>query len=301
MYRADALGVALSSSRWLAAVVASGLIGSDPRSILDNRPLRQRLSELLDFSGIEDAINHRSLRALGITCSGYASGQCISFFQGRADIEPWQRPQRAGAHVALNVDHVMASMAVPLLFPAERLHREYFGDGAMRELAPLAPAIHLGADRILVIGTGRMAAVASERWRDRGRPTFAETAGHLLSGLYVDRITADIERMRQVNRLAARIPHETREREGLPWRPIELMVVQPKERLDQLATGLVKELPWAVRALLRGMGVRSETGGALVSYLLFQGAYTRRLIELGYQDAMALRGELSVFLDLDRT
>jgi NTE family protein len=301
VYRADRLGMAVSGGRWLAALLSGWMFRSPPRSLFDNAPLRQRLSTWLEFAKLEGAIAHHSLRALSITCSGYASGQCVSFFQGRADLEPWHRPQRAGAHVALGVDHVVASMAVPFLFPAEKLHREYFGDGAMRELAPLSPAVRLGADRILVIGTGRMADLDSERWRSRGRPTLAETAGHVLAGIYVDRVTADIERMSQVNRLAARIPAEVRAREGLPWRPIDLMVVQPTERLDTLATTLLGELPWAVRTLLRGIGVRGDAGGALLSYLMFEAAYTRRLIDLGYRDAMAQRGEMSVFLDLDKT
>lgn len=301
VYRADPLGVAASGGRWLWGLAAGWLFGSGPRALLDNAPLRRLLAKQFDFPKLDDAITHHSLRALSITCSGYASGQCVSFFQGRADLEPWHRPQRAGAHVALEVDHVMASMAVPFLFPAEKLHREYFGDGAMRELAPLSPAIRLGADRILVIGTGRMADLDSERWRSRGRPTPAETAGHVLAGIYVDRVTTDIERMSQVNRLTARIPPEVREREGLPWRPIDLMVVQPTERLDTLAATLLDELPWAVRTLLRGMGVRNDAGGALLSYLMFEAAYTRRLIDLGYRDAMAQRGELNVFLDLDKT
>jgi NTE family protein len=277
------------------------LFRSDPRALLDNTPLRGLLAKHLNLSEIEGAVATKSLRALCITCSGFASGQCVSFFQGRADLEPWHRPQRAGAHVALEVDHIMASMAVPFLFPPEKLHREYFGDGAMRELAPLAPAIRLGADRILVIGTGRMADIDSERWRNRGRPTLAETAGHVLSGIYVDRVTADIERMSQVNRLTARIPPDVREKEGLPWRPIDLMLIQPTERLDTLAATLLCELPWAMRTLLRGIGVRDDAGGALVSYLMFEAAYTQKLIDLGYRDAMARRGELSVFLDLDRT
>lgn len=301
VYRADPLGVAISGGRWLAALTTSWLFRSDPRALLDNSPLRKLLTRHLNLSEIEGAVATKSLRALCVTCSGFASGQCVSFFQGRADLEPWHRPQRAGAHVALEVNHIMASMAVPFLFPPEKLHREYFGDGAMRELAPLAPAIRLGADRILVIGTGRMADVDSERWRNRSRPTLAETAGHVLSGIYVDRVTADIERMSQVNRLTARIPAEVRQREGLPWRPIDLMLIQPTERLDTLAATLLHELPWAMRILLRGIGVRDDAGGALVSYLMFEAAYTRKLMDLGYRDAMARRGELSVFLDLDRT
>lgn len=300
VYRADPIGVAISGGRWLMALAAGWLFGAGPHALFDNSPLRKLLTRQLNLSDLDEIVAANSLRALCITCSGFASGQCVSFFQGRADLEPWHRPQRAGAHVALGVDHIMASMAVPFLFPPERLHREYFGDGAMRELAPLAPAIRLGADRILVIGTGRMADIDSERRRIQDRPTLAETASHVLAGIYVDRVTADIERMSQVNRLAARIPADVREREGLPWRQIDLMVIQPTERLDTLAATLLHELPWAVRKMLRGIGVRDAAGGAFLSYLMFEAAYTRKLIDLGYRDAMARRGELSVFLDLDR-
>ncbi|HZV53392.1 MAG TPA: patatin-like phospholipase family protein [Rhodocyclaceae bacterium] len=297
IYRADSLGVAISGGRWLSAPVVGWLFGASPRAVFDNAPFGRLLSRHLDFSRLDNAITAHGLRALSVTCSGYASGQCVSFFQGRADLEPWQRAQRVGAHVALSTEHVMASMAVPFMFPAVKLHREYFGDGAMRELAPLSPAIRLGAERILVISTGRMASGESDRSSSNHHPTLAETAGHVLSGIYADCLSADIERMGQVNRLVARIPRDVRQREKLPWRPIELMVIEPSERLDLMAAHHVRDLPWAVRALLRGIGTRGN--GALASYLLFEAAYTEKLIDLGYRDAMSRRGEIATFLDLD--
>ncbi len=300
VYRADPGSVAISGGHWLAALSIGWLFGLAPRGLLDNSPLQRRLSAQFDFRNLKKGIASQTLRALSITCSGYGSGQCVSFFQGRADLEPWQRVQRVGAHVALNVGHLMASMAVPFLFPAVKLHREYFGDGAMRELAPLSPAVRLGAERILVIGSGRMAAGDGDRSPSKAYPSLAETAGHVLSGLYVDSLAADIERMGQVNRLAARIPEEVRQREGLRWRPIDVMVIQPSERLDMLAASMVADLPWPVRTLLRGMGVRDNAGGAFASYLLFEARYIRYLIDLGYRDAMARRGELSAFLGLDK-
>jgi NTE family protein len=301
VYRADPWSVAVSGGRWLAALSAGWLFGASPRGLLDNTPLERLLAGRLDFQRLEKAIASQSLRALSVTASGYASGQCVSFFQGRADLEPWQRAQRVGAHVALNVRHVMASMAVPFMFSAVKLHREYFGDGAMRELAPLSPAVRLGAKRILVIGTGSMAASDGDRASSNAYPTLAETAGHVLSGIYVDSLAADIERMGQVNRLSARIPDALGQTDGLPWRPIELMVIQPSERLDVLAANMANDLPWAVRVLLRGLGVRDNAGGAFVSYLLFEARYIRQLIDLGYRDAMARRDQIVAFLNLDNT
>ena len=177
VYRADPWSVSVSGGHWLAALSVGWLFGLAPRGLLDNDPLQRRLAGQLDFRNLKTVIASQALRALSITCSGYGSGQCVSFFQGRADLEPWQRVQRVGAHVALNIGHVMASMAVPFLFPAVKLHREYFGDGAMRELAPLSPAVRLGAERILVIGSGRMAAGEGDRSLSKAYPSLARHLG----------------------------------------------------------------------------------------------------------------------------
>lgn len=299
IYRADPLGVMVSGGRWLGALAFGWLFGSQPRALFDNRPLDDLLTKRLDFVRLEHAIGSHAVHALSVTCSGYTSGQCVSFFQGRADLEPWQRAQWGGAHVSLSVQHVMASMAVPFLFPAVKLHREYFGDGVMRELVPLSPAIRLGADRILVISTGRMAVPEGERLPGDHYPGLAETAGHVLSGIYIDSLSADIERLNQVNRLISLIPEETRKQEGIRWRPIDLMVIEPSERLDFLALDHIGRLPWATRSLVRGIGAQDHGGGAFASYLLFEAAYTRALIDLGYRDAMARAGEIIAFLRLD--
>lgn len=301
VYRADPLGVAVSGGRWMAALSLGWLLGVGPKALFDNSPLYDLLASHLDFSRLEGSIASHAIHALSITCSGYTSGQCVSFFQGRADLEPWQRAQWGGAHVKLGVDHIVASMGVPFLFPAVKLHREYFGDGVMRELVPLSPAIRLGADRILVISTGRMAVPEGERLPSHHYPSLAETAGHVLSGLYIDSLSADIERMTQVNRLVSLVPKETRDEAGIRWRPIELLVIEPSERLDFLAARHIDQLPWATRMLLRGVGATRNGGGAFASYLLFEATYTRALIDLGYRDAMARSGEIAAFLGVDPT
>lgn len=295
VYRADPVGVGISGARWLSTLALGWLIRRSPRSLLDNTPLRRLLERSLDLGRIDRAIAHHALHSVSITCSGYASGQSVSFFQGRADLEPWRRSQRFGAHVKLTVDHLMASSAIPFLFPAVKLHREWFGDGSMRQLAPISPAIHLGADRILVIGAGHMAA-EKDRPQGQGYPSLAQIAGHALSSIFLDSLAVDLERMIRINRTLSMIPAEVRHERGLALRPIEVLVIAPSRRLDDLAAQHAGELPWPVRALMGGIGAMNRNGGALTSYLLFEQAYTRALIDLGYGDTLARRDELAAFL-----
>ena len=297
VYRADPIGVGLSGARWLSTLAFGWLVRRSPRSLLDSTPLRRLLERSLDLARIDRAIAHHALHSVSITCSGYASGQSVSFFQGRADLEPWRRSQRFGAHVKLTVDHLMASSAIPFLFPAVKLHREWFGDGSMRQLAPISPAIHLGADRILVIGAGHMAA-EKERPQGQGYPSLAQIAGHALSSIFLDSLAVDLERMIRINRTLSMIPPEVRHERGLTLRPIEVLVIAPSRRLDDLAAQHAGALPWPVRALMRGIGAMNRNGGALTSYLLFEQAYTRALIDLGHADTLARRDELAAFLGL---
>lgn len=297
VYRADALGLGLSSGRWLAALAFGWLTRRSPGSLLDNAPLRRLLENSIDFDRIDRAISRHALHSVSITCSGYDSGQSVSFFQGRADLEPWKRSQRFGAHVKLGVEHLMASSAIPFLFPAVRLHREWFGDGSMRQLAPISPAIHLGADRILVIGAGRKA-VESERPQSERYPSLAQIAGHALSSIFLDSLAVDLERMIRINKTLSRIPEGLRRESGIPLRPIEVLHIAPSERLDHLAARHAGALPRPLRALLRGIGAMNRSGGALASYLLFEQPYTRALIDLGYADTMARRREVAAFLGI---
>jgi NTE family protein len=300
VYRADAAGIAAAGARWLTALAFGWITRRSPRSLLDNTPLRRLLEATLDLDRIEGAIARHALHSVSITCSGYASGQSVTFFQGRADLEPWRRAQRFGAHVKLTVDHLLASSAIPFIFPAVRLHREWFGDGSMRQLAPISPAIHLGAERVLVIGAGRH---ASEGERPLGEryPTLAQIAGHALSSIFLDSLSVDLERMIRINRTLSLIPEETRRSHGLSLRRIEILHISPSQRLDHLAASHAKALPWPVRTLLRGIGAMNRAGGALTSYLLFERPYTEALIELGYADTMARREEVAAFLNPDYT
>jgi len=298
VYRADALGIGATGMRWLGALMGGWLVKRGPRALLDNAPLRQLLTRHLDFGQIESAIANQALHSVSITCSGYNSGQSVSFFQGRPDVEPWQRSQRFGAHVKLSVEHLMASSAIPFLFPAVKLHREYFGDGSMRQVAPVSPAIHLGADKILVVGASHMSTPESHREPGDNYPSLAQIAGHALSSIFLDSLSVDLERMQRINNTLSLIPAAVRQEQGMSLRPIEVLVIAPSERLDHIAARHARSLPWPVRMLLGNIGALNKHGGALTSYLLFEPPYTQALIDLGYRDTQARRDEVRVFLNV---
>ena len=298
VYRADPLSMGISGARWVSALAVGWLTHHSPRSLLDNSPLRGLLNDSLDFSRIGRAIERRALHSVSITCSGYSTGQSVTFYQGRDDIEPWRRSQRVGVPAEISLDHLMASSAIPFLFPAVHINREWFGDGSMRQVAPVSPAVHLGADRILVIGAGRM---VEENLRPCAEiyPSLAQIAGHALSSIFLDSMSVDLERMNRINTTLSLIPEELRHEKGMSLRPIDVLTIAPSQRLDHLATHHAGALPWPVRAMLHSMGAMNKNGGALTSYLLFESAYTGALIELGYADTLRRRDEVRRFLDLN--
>lgn len=299
VYRADPLGVAVAGARWLSALSLGWLIRHNPRSLLDNAPLGEMLSQGLDFSGIDRSIAAGALRAVSITVSGYGSGQSVSFFQAPAEVPAWARAQRVGARARLGAEHLLASCAIPFIFPAVKINREWFGDGSMRQLAPIAPAIHLGAERILVVAAGRLGEERQPRRGGDGYPSLAQVAGHTLSSIFLDGLAVDIERLQRINNTLELIPEPVRQERGLALRPIRTLVLAPSERLDYLAARHARSLPWPVKGLLSGIGALNRNGGALTSYLLFEAPYTRALMAMGYRDTLARREEVRAFLDLD--
>ncbi len=297
IYRADAMGIGASGARWLSMLIMGWLVRNPPRSLLDNAPLRELLTRNLDFAGIERSIAKGALHAVSITASGYESGESISFFQGHPSAPPWRRVQRLGIRSPIGVDHLLASSAIPFIFPPTRIHREYFGDGSMRQLAPISPAIHLGAERVLIVGASRKNEHL-ERQRVKTHPSLAQIAGHALSSIFLDGLAVDIERMQRINNTLSAIPPDIRSDSEIPLRPIKTLIISPSERLDRIAAEHATALPWPVKTILTGIGAMNRQGGALTSYLLFERPFTRALIDLGYADTMARDTEVGDFLDL---
>lgn len=297
VYRSDPIGIGISGASWLSSLALGWFIRRSPKSLLDNEPLRRMLGRRLDFGNIDRSIAHGTLHAVAVTASGYTSGHSVSFFQAHSSVESWSRTHRFGSRERLSVEHLMASAAIPFVFPAIRLHREWFGDGSMRQVAPISPAIHLGAEKILVIGAGRMNNNMG-RQRSTMYPTLAQIAGHAMSAIFLDGLAVDIERLERINRTLSRIPDAVKEGSDIALRPIETLVISPSQRLDYLAAKHARALPRSVRLLLRGVGAMNKSGGALTSYLLFEQPYTRALIELGYQDTEARQDEVRSFLKI---
>ncbi len=293
IYRTDFWGILKSGARWLSSMLF--LTQRNPVSLLDNAPLREMLERTLDFSKIQEHIDSGMLYAACVTASGYTSGQSVSFFQGGSGLEGWERNQRVGAAVPLSLDLLLASSALPFIFPAVKFNREYFGDGSMRQIAPVSPALHLGADRVLVVGTGRQGTDAS-RARSNVYPSLAQIAGHALNSIFLDSLMVDIERLERINRTVRLIPQEALA-ESTQLRPVKVLFISPSQPIERLAARFIHELPASVRFILRPTGALNRSGSNLASYLLFEESFCRALIDLGYQDTIARESELRDFFD----
>jgi len=292
IYRTDAWTVLKSGMRFATTLLSGGLIKTNPRAFLDNTPLRSFLQKTLQLDGIQTALDQDALRAVAITASGYTCASAISYFQARAEIETWDRPRRKGMAAKLNVQHLLASAALPIIFPAERIGNEYFGDGGMRMVAPLSPAIHLGANAILVIGT-RDEKPDLPPESPTEYPSAGEIGGYLMDTIFMDTLNADLARLKRINKTLALVPEEKRRQTGL--KNIDSLVIKPSQDLRHVTRAHVNQIPLSVQVLLRTLGGWGRDW-RMASYLLFESAYCGALIDLGYADGMAAEQDVVRFL-----
>jgi NTE family protein len=296
VYRSDPAGVFNNALRWLMSLVFAS---KNRTSLLDNDPLSQLLGKMIRFDNIQEAIDHGFLRAISVTASGYSSGHSVAFFQGSPDISAWKRFQRVGMRTHLKLEHLMASSAIPVVFPAVRINREYFGDGAVRQLAPISPALHLGARKVLVVGvSGNRSAPQLQKPADE-YPSLAQISGHLMNSIFLDSLEYDIERMERINSMLNVIPEAVRKKAQATLHPIDSLVISPSQCLDRIASKYLHILPVSIRVFLHGIGATRASGSSILSYLLFERQFCHELIALGYHDGMRNASEIEQFMQGD--
>lgn len=300
VYRTDASGVIKNTFHLLASFVHSGYGIGKPISLLDNSPLRQMMENYVKFDYLDTAINNGELEAIAITAMSYASGKSVTFFQGQDQIPAWNRSRRRGEKIAINIDQLMASTSIPGLFPAVKINGDYFGDGAVRQLKPISPALHMGATKLLIIGVSDNPTHSQRPVKLEHSPSTAQIVGHMFNSAFIDAVESDLETLQSINRLANALPQSLREKNNITdLNPVDVLAISPTESIDSIAQEHLHELPRSLRLFLRLTGATAQGGGSsAASYLLFEPGFCRKLIDLGMRDAQAKEEEIRQFFGL---
>ncbi|WP_445364719.1 patatin-like phospholipase family protein [Microbulbifer sp. ANSA003] len=291
------LGNLFSISR---SLLNQGVGRQKPLALLDNSPLRSLVEREINFDNIQKNISAGHLHATSVNALSYSEGQSVSYFQGAENVKGWQRFRRFGVPTQLTSDHLLASAAIPAIFPAVKLDGVYFCDGAIRLMAPISPALHLGAKRVFVVGVSDNRSPA--HWGSRNSPaqmespSMAQIAAQLFNAAFIDSLEADLEHLDRVNMLLDYVdPTDHSDLKLL--RSVESVVIEPSQSLGRLSGRKLGHLPSALRWLFRSTGATNPGGGvSAASYLLFERPYIEELIDLGYQDAMWEKDKLRSFL-----
>jgi NTE family protein len=300
VYRTDATGVIKNTFHLLASFVHSGYGIGRPISLLDNSPLRQMMEDYVKFDYLDTAIDNGELQAIAITAMSYASGKSVTFFQGHEQIPAWNRSRRRGEKIPISIDHLMASTAIPGLFPAVQIDSDYFGDGAVRQLKPISPALHMGANKLLIIGVSDNPSHSQKSTEMQHSPSTAQIVGHMFNSAFIDAVESDLETLQSINRLASALPQSLRDKNNISdLNPVDVLSISPSESIDKIAQNYLHELPRSLRLFLRLTGATARGGGSsAASYLLFEPGFCRELIDLGMRDAQAKEDEIRQFFGL---
>lgn len=294
VFKADFRGMSSSMTQWMSANIL-GRSTEEPVALLDREPLTQLLSHYLPYEQIQSSIDSGALHGLSITASNYATGNSVAFYQGHESIKPWVRANHMGSPATIDQSHLMASSAIPLIFAPHKLGDDYYGDGSMRQTAPTSPALHMGANKLFIIGVKHDAPFSPLKKRTSDYPTLGQIAGHVLDSIFLDNITMDLERLERVNNTLSQIPDRHIPDGSATIKKVDLLFISPSQDLRDIAERHANLMPRSVRLFLKSMGAST----ALASYLLFEKAYCRELISLGYSDTMERKEEVLNFLNIE--
>ncbi|MEZ5491947.1 MAG: patatin-like phospholipase family protein [Gammaproteobacteria bacterium] len=292
IYRLDSSGIMGSASNWLLAMVTNRP-SEAPVSLLNNSPLEQLLRQVIKFERINRHIQAGLLDAVAVTASSYSSGESVAFYQGVKEIEDWRGPHRRGVRSQLTLPHLMASAAIPTIFPALRLDDEYYGDGAIRQLAPTSTALHLGARKIFAIGVSGTRTPATGSGTEM-HPSLSQIVGHILNSAFVDTLENDLEFLRHMNDVLPHVPQRKLLKYNIRHQIVDLLEISPSRDLSELATEYFDELPRPLRLF-----IKEASGGAILSLLLFEPGYCNALMQLGLEDAMEKETQIREFFGFD--
>ena len=300
VYNADALHLAYSVLRLILSLFNEGIGRRKPVALLDNAPLRELLSHVIHFRKLQERINKGYLDAVAVTESSYTSGKSATFFQSNSGIHRWSDHKADGIPAVLSVKHLLASSALPTIFPSEQLGVEHYGDGALRQLSPISSALHMGAERVMVIGvSGRSSQTPAEQFEQHS-PSLAKMVGHIFDSAFIDTMENDLNHLVRINELLGIIENENPQSPTADLKKVDLLLIEPSIAFDRIAEKHVADLPRSMRAVLHVTGATAHGGGGeLASYLLFEGAFCRELIRAGYQDALEQETVIRQFFGLD--
>ena len=296
--RTDVKSTTKTGAKWIWSLASGSGGSSQPDSFLDNTPLRSLIENHINLARMRQCIQSGHLRALGITASSYGRGASLTYFEGQENLQPWERTRRFGLPSRLRVDHFMASIAIPVVFPAVKINNEFHGDGSMRESAPLSPALHLGANKLLIISVRNPQTEYDPANLAATYPNLGFVAGYMFDTLFMDRLDSDIERLKRINFALSQTRQVTFKHNDSILRPVDFLVISPSVDIREIVARHVKRFPRSMRILLSGLGAMTKEGRPLTSYLLFDSNFARDLIELGYNDGYAQRDKLQELLEL---